>query len=394
MKKIIYGVFILLLSVGVVYAQEYTYEICEDCTYTSLSSLYNLLYNIPSDSVVHITIGEGEYNFSSTSFQTNNSGVTMDIQGSGVDKTIINMPAIFFHVDNVMLSDMTFHFTDPNWGLRFYSSNVELERLNINANDNALVIHSDICYNKSIPNEVHINDVEVQTTNSDSVALLYSFQYGTGHKIFINHSTLDSPYSIFYEYLNDSSYYVCGCYSYDADRFNVGELDYQIYVENSTLNKIYAYRAKDDRQVAVFLSDTNTMNLGGDRNEVLLEEEFGKIIFEVKKQIQIDIHEDLHGLVLGVFTENGDTLDFSNIDYTIEDESVIKYQDGKFIPLRVGKTNIVVKNGNTQYVLGVTITEEDLPKEENPNTKDLTYVLFGLFLLSSLLFFIVKRRMV
>ena len=66
-------------------------------------------------------------------------------------------------------------------------------------------------------------------------------------------------------------------------------------------------------------------------------------------------------------------------DCVIEDETIAKIEDGKIIPLAVGKTEIIVNYKDNQYRIVLNVTEDDLingdvsiddeePLIENPHT--------------------------
>lgn len=406
MKKLIFTITMLLLLTKTVYAKEYNfdYDVClNGCDYKSLYDVNNSLLNLdtplPDDTfIINIYIAEGTYiedNYVSFSLPEN---VNLNIIGKGINNTTLVLnngnSNINSYGDYISISNISI-----KGGLRLDSSNISLKNIDIEAerNDSINII---VDCGSRVPEKIQLDNVNVKKSYKNGTAFYYLIFYGTGHEITIKNSKLLADTSIkYYSYNNKLP--SCGCYGWDFSAFDRGTLDHQIYVENSELNKIYAYRAKEDSQIAVLLSDNNKLNLGTNRDDVLVEEQYGKIVLGVNKNINIKISENLDNNIKDIFKDLADNIDWENLDYKIEDETIVKYENGQFIPLKVGETNVIINNQNTRYNLNIVVYDdvvtedeekEDIPKEENPNTKTSSIIVSVILMIIGVICFIINYK--
>lgn len=391
MKKIIYFVLMLFTFVSITYAKEYTYNICDTCEYSSLGALshdyYTITDSLNDGDIINVYLKSGEYKETDyLSFYTySKKNIKLIINGEGVDKTTISLSAVInFEKEDVEIHNLQI-ITDAF--LYFRSPNITLENLKISSNTTdpqvRLIEVIVDCGYKYLPGKITINNVDATISSTDSAAFYYNVYHGTGHEITINNSNLNADYSIYYEsYEKENA--GCGCYNNDDSRFDVGTLAEQIYVSNSELNKVYAYREKDDNQIGVLLASTNKMNLGTDRENVLIEEENGKIVYEIIDEINMKLTENLNSQILNIFSQNNDILDYNNANVTIQYNDIVNYENNTFTALKVGSTAVNIKNNNTLYTITINITDGNVEGKDyqNPNTKDISLFLFIFFIIS------------
>ena len=77
-------------------------------------------------------------------------------------------------------------------------------------------------------------------------------------------------------------------------------------------------------------------------------------------------------------------------DCVIDDETIAKIEDGKIVPLAVGKTEIVVNYKDNQYRILLNVTEDDLIHNneeeeliENPDTGSTIPIILSLFVVGA-----------
>lgn len=64
--------------------------------------------------------------------------------------------------------------------------------------------------------------------------------------------------------------------------------------------------------------------------------------------------------------------DVSDLEWTVEDETIAMVKDGKIVPLKVGKTVLNASNGSVNYRINLVVDNSLL---SNPNTFNISYVL-------------------
>ena len=89
---------------------------------------------------------------------------------------------------------------------------------------------------------------------------------------------------------------------------------------------------------------------------VHINKEICKNLADLRKVLLSDSLE-----VLGIFE---DIDDISDIDFKVTDPTIVKIENGKVIPLKIGETDISFRYGYTDYMLHVIVY--DTP---NPNTQ-------------------------
>ena len=91
--------------------------------------------------------------------------------------------------------------------------------------------------------------------------------------------------------------------------------------------------------------------------------------------------------VLGVFE---DVTDVTGIDFDIVDPSIVKVENGKVIPLKIGETDISFKYGFTDYMLHIIVY--DVPNN-NPNTDvGAIITLIAITVISGSLYLVLKNK--
>jgi hypothetical protein len=91
--------------------------------------------------------------------------------------------------------------------------------------------------------------------------------------------------------------------------------------------------------------------------------------------------------VLGVFK---DIEDISGIDFDVVDPTIVKVENGKVIPLKIGETDISFKYGFTDYLLHV-IVYDDPNKNPYTNAENLVVIL-AVIIISGALFVLLNRK--
>ncbi len=102
-------------------------------------------------------------------------------------------------------------------------------------------------------------------------------------------------------------------------------------------------------------------------NNIILIEQTNKDIISLNVEKEVDLSKYFNSLV-------------SDIEWTVEDESILTIQNGKIIPKKIGETNIIGRSDKDAYYLNIKITEE-----RNPNTVTNLKVIIGLICLLLLL---------
>lgn len=78
----------------------------------------------------------------------------------------------------------------------------------------------------------------------------------------------------------------------------------------------------------------------------------------------------------------------SDINWSVENDKILKIEDGKIVPLKAGTTKITGEKDNDAYVLTITVLDE----QENPNTKDIVIAIIACAITAIFIFIVVYDK--
>ncbi len=171
---------------------------------------------------------------------------------------------------------------------------------------------------------------------------------------------------------------------------NTASLDIQVNVKNSKVN--CAMTSSEDttlNAVNMYFSDDNIwskkINRGIDPATFnVVELQNGRIYIDHKKEDVLRLNVDKDKPISEYFEDLlGDNAEVLG-EWLIGDPSILKIENGKIIPLKVGVTTISGVVNSEIYTIEITVEAEDL----NPNTKDIVIAIIACTITAGLILII------
>lgn len=170
-------------------------------------------------------------------------------------------------------------------------------------------------------------------------------------------SSDDYIYSRGFEY-RDGKYYLKDIVKSEWPNFNKYIGLYSCVNKEESCDKLY--RIKDYKETSYYYGNASIDMFGSDYYTLLEIDSTNKVV-SLKKSDKYDVSSYI-----------------INSTYTwIEDESILKIEDNKIVPLKKGTTNVLFQKEEETILLKVTITELNNPKT------GVNYIVFGLFIIIS-----------
>lgn len=353
-------------------------SVCDsnECDFNDLEEAYNSLDKYYDDcgiSNLTINIGEGNYYINSFSLWNIDS---LTINGDSKEGTVIRVNDYFGIGDmyDIQISDLTLKSDNSYYALRINDSNtISLNNLLIDARNADFGLY------------LGYNDV----TKVNGLVVRNAREFGIYNNQCIGPPTSDEPSAskmdVRKNILNvnnsDVSNNRCsildGCDPTErafefANQKSMLTYDYNTTtVSNSKLSCAVAYG--NDYYYSppsIYIKSNNTWVEKPIYGENVVEEYDGRVIVDLEEDKTISLSKKDDLVIESIFDESA-----SDIEWVVEDEAIAKVENGKIIPLKVGKTVLTASNGGVNYRINLVVTSDLL---NNPKTLNIGYILIVL----------------
>ncbi len=138
-------------------------------------------------------------------------------------------------------------------------------------------------------------------------------------------------------------------------------------ISNSKISCAVAY-GMDDYYIppSIYVDASNTWTEKPVYGDNVIESGVGRVIVDLEEEKSVTLKSKDQLELNSVFP------DVSDLEWTVEDETIAMVKDGKIVPLKVGKTVLSATNGGVNYRINLIVDNSLL---NNPKTFNISYVL-------------------
>lgn len=308
----------------------------------------------------------------------------LTIKGSGKEKTVIRTDSVseYYRINDVKISDLTLKRDDGSRVFEVYDSgDVYLSNLLVDARN------TDIGIELSHNDTVKTNGVVVRNAKVFGIYNNRCMRYPTSsenNQFFYSGSVQKKILTIENSDISNNSCGVLdGCLELETDQAieqafepvakdRMLTYDYDTTViSKSKIACAVAYgRDYEYDPPSIYIKSNNTWIEKPIYGENVIEAYDGRVIVDLEEDKTISLSKKDNLVIESIF----DDVD-SDIEWVVEDERIAKVENGKIIPLKVGKTILTATNGSINYKINLVVTNNLL---NNPNTLNISYILIVL----------------
>lgn len=394
-KYLITFLFLLILYPSSVKAADYSYNVCNKCTYKTLDKAIEEINNNTYNEMDNITIKLSEEEYSIDNNINIDKNINFNIIGIDIEKTRIkvNNNINFSNLNNINIKNISFIGSSNE--TNFYFKNINnlnirgVNYLGFNNSDNLMIVEStNTSLDKvSIKESNCLYGLEIHNKNNENINITNSDFSGVSNGVYIiGSSNSNAQVNIDNTTLNNEEFSIISNITSSGEKINNNNYKYRIaklgYIDslvdtslanyiNVTNSKITGVKASSgnstDRNI-IYIDSSNMWF----KDIKIEKDDFSYIYYDnlIKKIATMEVNgEKTLNDIFGIKFDD-------NTLWDITDNEILKIEDGKIIGLKTGISKIKARNNLDVYDLEVTVIN-------NPKTVSTVYITIVIVLLVS-----------